>query len=85
MLQIGISDISKNPGIIDKLDDITEILNKKTKQVKGIFIPSAYISSFQEVIDEIKYKKFLERNKSLQNATQEENDDTLLDGLSHGY
>jgi len=33
MLQIGISDISKNPSIIEKLDDIAQILNKKTKQV----------------------------------------------------
>ena len=83
MLQIGISDISKNPSIIDKLDDVAEILNKKTKQVKGIFIPAIYLSSFQEVLKEIEYKKFVERNKSLPNNLPE--DDTLEDGLEDAY
>ncbi|NKQ40708.1 MAG: hypothetical protein HF962_03970 [Sulfurovum sp.] len=83
MLQISISDISKNPSIIDKLDDIAEILNKKTKQVKGIFVPSAYLDNFKEVLDEIEYKKFLQRNAMLQNLNKE--DDTLLDGLDNAY
>jgi len=83
MLQISISDISKNPSIIDKLDDIAEILNKKTKQVKGIFVPNAYLENFKEVLDEIEYKKFLQRNAMLQNANKE--DDTLLDGLDNAY
>ena len=80
MLQISISDISKNPSIIDKLDDVAQILNKKTKQVKGIFIPSAYMDSFREVLEEIEYRKFVERNKTL--STMEE-DDTLQDGLDN--
>ncbi len=83
MLQIGISDISKNPSIIDKLDDITQILNKKTKKVKGIFIPSAYLENFEEIIKEIEYKKFIERNRSL--AQTDEKDETLLDGLDESY
>ena len=83
MLQIGISDISKNPGIIDKLDDVAEILNKKTKQVKGIFIPTAYLDNFKEVLEEIEYKKFVKRNAALQNATKD--DETLLDGLDDAY
>jgi len=83
MLQISISDISKNPSIIDKLDDIAEILNKKTKQVKGIFVPNAYLENFREVLDEIEYQKFLQRNAMLQNGSKE--DDTLLDGLDNAY
>ena len=83
MLQIGISDISKNPGIIDKLDDVVEILNKKTKQVKGIFIPTAYIDNFKEVLEEMEYKKFAQRNSTLKNST--EHDETLLDGLDDDY
>ena len=83
MLQIGISDISKNPSIIDKLDDIAQILNKKTKQVKGIFIPNAYLDSFEEVIKEIEYKKFVEKNRSLMDSTEEDN--TLADGLEDAY
>lgn len=83
MLQISISDISKNPSIIDKLDDIAEVLNKKTKQVKGIFVPSHYVDNFKEILEEIEYKKFLERNVTLQDVN--ENDDTLLDGLENDY
>ncbi|HIP28633.1 MAG TPA: hypothetical protein EYG82_05595 [Sulfurovum sp.] len=83
MLQIGISDISKNPSIIDKLDDIAEILNKKTKKVKGIFIPNRYLDAFEEVLKEIEYKKFKDRNKSLSCISNE--DDTVLDGLDDAY
>ena len=35
MVQIGIADINKTPSIIDKLDDIAQIVNKKTKVIKG--------------------------------------------------
>jgi hypothetical protein len=80
MLQIGISDISKNPAIIDKLDDVAEILNKKTNQVKGIFIPVALLDSFKEVLEEIEYQKFAKRNAVLKDKS-EEDDDTLMDGL----
>ena len=83
MLQIGISDISKNPGIIDKLDDIVEILNKKTKQVKGIFVPSAYLEDFKDVLEELEYKKFVQRNMALK-KTNEDND-TILDGIDDAY
>jgi len=83
MLQIGISDISKNPSIIDKLDDIAEILNKKTKKVKGLFIPNKYLDAFDEVLKEIEYEKFKDRNKSLTKMSSE--DDTVLDGLEDAY
>jgi hypothetical protein len=83
MLQIGISDISKNPGIIDKLDDVVEILNKKTKQVKGVFIPTAYLDNFKEILEEIEYKKFVQRNLELKNSIQ--SDETILDGLDDVY
>jgi protoheme ferro-lyase len=84
MLQIGISDISKNPAIIDKLDDVAEILNKKTKQVKGIFVPVAFLDNFKEVLEEIEYQKFAKRNAVLKDKS-EEDDDTLMDGLDDAY
>jgi len=79
MLQIGISDISKNPAIIDKLDGIAEIMNKKTKQIKGVFIPSAYLKYVKDALDEIEYRQFAQRNAGLKHTDEE--DDTLLDGL----
>ena len=83
MIQLGISDISKNPSLIDKVDDLVEILNKKTKEVKGVFIPSGLLSNFDAVFKELEYKKFVKRNHSLQNRSNE--DDTVLDGLDDSY
>lgn len=83
MLQLGISDISKNPSLIDSIDDLVEILNKKTKEVKGVFIPKELLSNFESIFKEIEYKKFVKRNSSLGNSSNE--DDSLLDGLNDEY
>lgn len=81
MIQIGISDISKNPSIIDKLDEIAQIVNKKSKQIKGIFIPAELLVPYQDMIDELEYQKFRKRNSNMQGN----DDDTLLDGLDNAY
>ena len=83
MIQIGISDLSKNPAILDKLHDLAEIVNKKTSDIKGVFIPSEYLSMFDKVFEEIEYKKFVQRNHSLKSTTTE--DETVLDGLDDVY
>jgi len=83
MIQLGISDISRNPSLIDKVDDLVEILNKKTKEVKGVFVPRELLENFEEVFQEIEYKKFLKRNKDLQKTSKEDN--TILDGLDNAY
>lgn len=82
MLQIGIADINKSPSIIDKLDDIATIVNKKTKDVKGFFIPVEYKVFIEDAIEKIEYQRFLKRNQDL--VTQED-DATLLDGLDEKY
>ena len=83
MTQVGISDISKNPSIFDKLDDLAQVINKKTNQVKGVFIPQKYIGMFEGVFQDIEYKKFIKRNETLLNSSK--SDETLLDGLEDGY
>jgi hypothetical protein len=83
MIQIGISDLSKNPAMLDKLHDIVQIVNKKTSDVKGVFVPNEYLGMFDKVFEEIEYKRFIERNRSLQSSSNE--DDTLLDGLDDVY
>jgi len=83
MLQIGIADINKKPSIIDSLDDIAQIVNKKTKVIKGYFIPFEYKDMIQDAIEEIEYKKFKERNKDMISSSN--SDDTLLDGLDDVY
>jgi len=81
MLQISISDISKNPSIIDKLDDIAEILNKKTKQVKGVFIPNEYLKEYDNILKEIEYRQFKKRNASL--IQVDFDDEALQDGIEN--
>jgi len=83
MLQIGIANIAKNPSILDSLDFAIEIVNKKTKEVKGLFIPVAYRYMIQDALDEIAYQQFLKKNSSLIGNNYEDN--TLLDGIDDEY
>ena len=83
MVQIGIANIAKNPAILDNIDYAIEIVNKKTKEIKGLFIPIAYKEMIQDTLDEIAYQQFLKKNSSLIYPIDE--DDTLLDGLDDEY
>ena len=83
MVDLGIAELNKNPSILDKLNEVATIVNKKNREVKGYFIPVAYKEYIQNIIDEIEYKNFLERNRSLIGKAEE--DDTLLDGLDDAY
>ncbi|RLA81139.1 MAG: hypothetical protein DRG78_09685 [Epsilonproteobacteria bacterium] len=84
MLQIGIVDINRTPSIIDKLEDVAQIVNKKTKDIKGYFIPFAYKDMIESVIEEIEYQQFKKRNHTLVSSSTIE-DETLLDGLDDKY
>ena len=79
MVNLGIAELNKNPSILNHLNEVATIINKKNKEIKGFFIPAAYRHMIQHAIDEIEYRKFSERNASLIASSQE--DDTLLDGL----
>ena len=83
MLQIGIADINKRPSVIDTLNDVAQIVNKKTKSIKGYFIPFEYHDMIKDAIEEIEYQKFKQRNKNMLNSSQ--SDDSLLDGLDEEY
>ncbi len=65
MKTISISDIAKKPSILDNTDDVIEIVNKKTNEVKGIFISAKDIPYIKDMIEEIEYRKWLKRNKGL--------------------
>jgi len=64
MVELSISDISKKPSLLDELDDIAKIVNKKTGEAKGIFIPYEDSDAFKKLIDELEYRKWLERNRA---------------------
>jgi hypothetical protein len=77
MIQLGISEISKNPSLIDKAEEAVQIINKKTKSPKGVFIPAHMHPLYDRIMEELEYREFLRRNKNLQKVE----DDTLEDGL----
>ncbi len=65
MKTISISDIAKKPSILDDIDDVTQIVNKKTNEVKGIFISAKDMPYIKDMIEELEYRKWLKRNKGL--------------------
>ncbi len=84
MTQIGIAQIAKNPALIDKIDTAIELVNKKTKEVKGVFIPICYKDMIENALEEIEYQHFLKKNSSLIDH-HDTSDETLLDGISDAY
>ncbi len=64
MVELSISDISKKPSLLDELNDVAKIVNKKTGEAKGIFIPMEESELFKNLIKEIEYRKWLKRNKA---------------------
>jgi len=83
MRNIGIAELNKNPAVLDSVDGVAKIINKKNRHIKGYFIPIAYKNEIEKVLKEIEYKKFLQRNQSL--LKQDKEDDTVLDGLDEAY
>lgn len=83
MVNLGIAELHKNPSILDTLQEVATIVNKKNKEVKGYFIPVMYKNLVQNMIEELEYKSFVTRNKSL--IATEDEDETLTDGLEDAY
>ncbi len=83
MLELGIAKLHVNPSILNDIDNVAKIVNKKQKDVKGYFIPVAYYKYIEDGIKEIEYQQFLKRNRSLADCA--ETDDTILDGLDDAY
>ena len=65
MKSISISDIAKKPSILDEIDDVVQIVNKKTNEVKGVFISSKDLPYIKDMIEELEYRKWLKRNRGL--------------------
>ncbi len=61
MMTIGIAEISKNTALFNR-EDIFEIIDKKSKKEKYIAIPAKYRSLLEDVIAEIEYRRWLEKN-----------------------
>ena len=61
MINIGIAELSKNPAILDSIEDVATIINKKNREIKGYFIPSSYheqLKSFIQNIEKERKKNF---------------------------
>ncbi len=71
MKTISISDLSKKPSILDDIDDVAQIVNKKTNKIKGFFISYDDFPYVKDIIKEIEYQKWYRRNKGLANPPKE--------------
>ena len=72
MKTISISDLSKKPSILDNLDDVAQIVNKKTNKIKGFFISYDDFPYVKDIIKEIEYQKWYRRNAKGLEASQKE-------------
>ncbi len=72
MKTISISEIAKKPSILDNLDDVAQIVNKKTNEVKGFFISAKDLPYVKDMIEELEFQKWLKRNKKGLEASQKE-------------
>ena len=72
MKRVSISEISKKPSILDDIDDVVEIVNKKTNEVKGVFISAKDLPFIKDMIEELEYRKWLNRNKKGLEASYKE-------------
>jgi hypothetical protein len=70
MVELSISEISKHPKILEELREIAKVVNKKSRKVRGIFVPLAELD--EELIKEIEYRLWLRRNAKGLSATSEE-------------
>ena len=72
MKRISISEISKKPSVLDSIDGVVEIVNKKSNEVKGVFISAKDLPYIKDVIEELEYKRWLNRNKKGLEASAKE-------------
>jgi len=72
MRKISISEISKKPSILDSVDGMVEVINKKSNEVKGVFISAKDLPYIKDVLEELEYKKWLKRNKNGLEASSKE-------------
>ncbi len=63
MKRVSISEIVKKPSILDSVDDVIEVVNKKTNEVKGVFISAKDLPYVKDMIEELEYRRWLKRNK----------------------
>ena len=83
MVDIGIAELSKNPAILDKLDEVATIVNKKNKEIKGYFIPKSYNKYLKSLIEEIEKNKKIELLKRVAKASKKDviGDGAVADGI----
>jgi len=84
MVEVSISEISKHPKILDELDEIAKVVNKKDKKIRGVFIPASMMSDeLERYIKAIERQRKRELLKRIAKAQREDRigDGTVGDGL----
>ena len=65
MLEYGIKNITINPTIITKADEIIRLIDNRTKQTRAFVVPAIYEDYIREIEKEIKFRKWVEDKKRL--------------------
>ena len=62
---VAVNEVAKHPKIISDNDEIVYIKDKRKNQLKSIVIPARYEPYLRDILEEIEYQMWLERNKGL--------------------
>ena len=71
MKTISISEIAKKPSVLDNLDDVVQIVNKKTNEVKGFFISAQDLPYIKDMLEELEFQKWYQRNRGLETSPKD--------------
>ena len=78
MVELSISEISKHPKILEELREIAKVVNKKSRKVRGIFVPVGVLGEeFDKFIERIERES---REQVLRRIAEAQKLDPIEDG-----
>ncbi len=84
MLEYGIKNITINPTLITKSEEIIKLVDSRSKKVRAYVFPAKYATLIEKIIKEIEYKEWAkEKKRELKKAANESEklDDFMLAGI----
>ena len=83
MLEYGIKEITTNPTLITKTQDIIKLVDSRSNQTRAFVLPNSYAPLIEKLSKELEAKKWAkEKKKLLQN--NDLSDDALEDIMQYG-
>ncbi len=72
MIKVGIRDLIRNSNILKEYDYV-EIEDKKTKELRGVFLSQKMAKEFKKFLEEKKQKKIQEKLDAIENIVKNAN------------